>query len=471
MKKTNLLLALLLLLPHGSLRGQEETPAKPPPTRYLLLCLDGVGYGLVRETHRKGELRNFLPPAPLITAFPTLTNTGLVEVLEPLGAEPARGYEDRYFDSRANRLRGTVFHRLSQKYFVESTFRGLFHYHPNSIRMTFEYALPVMGPWLNGAVSLHGIKKKFLASEEPIFLAYFDSSDLAAHLYGQWLVRRQLRALDRWAGKLRSEAGQPVEVIVFSDHGNHRGRMRRVDLKSALRAAGFRPEGKLRDERSVVMAAYGLVSAAALYTPEGQEAAVAQALQQVEGVDLVAHRQDGVVHVAGRAGSATIERRESQQGARFRYRAEAGDPLRLECRVEELEAAGRADADGFIAESDWLRATADHIYPDPLRRLWAAFDGLVEHPAGVIVSLEEDYYAGSPLLDLFAWLQATHGSLRREQSRGMVLSTDPALLLPYRGPFTGKNLLPRVRDLLEPPAAGEPLDFSPEPLIRPTFRP
>ena len=141
----------------------------------------------------------------------------------------------------------------------------------------------------------------------------------------------------------------------------------------------------------------------------------------------------------------------------FRYVAEAGppeagapgaqDPLVLNCIAEELVLAGFADADGFITEDKWLAATANHIYPDPLRRLWNAFDGLVRQPASVIVSLKDGYYTGSIWLNLFAWMQATHGSLRRAQSLGVVMSTSPALFSPDLGPFTGENILPRILQL------------------------
>ena len=222
-------LGLLLLLCFGASAAEAE-----PPTRYLLICMDGVGYDLAAAMHKKGELKNFQPPAPLIVAFPSDTNPALVEILAPLGAPPARGYEDYYFDPAANQMRGGVFHRFTRKDFVERTYRDLFDYHPHPVRMTVEYALPVLGPAINGAVNLARIKAEFGKSREPVFLAYFDASDTAMHLSGRWLVREQLRAVDKWVSELRVESRQPVEVIVFSDHGNDLRRLRRVNLEPAL---------------------------------------------------------------------------------------------------------------------------------------------------------------------------------------------------------------------------------------------
>ncbi|MGH9777973.1 MAG: hypothetical protein ACRD5I_06140, partial [Candidatus Acidiferrales bacterium] len=130
--------------------------------------------------------------------------------------------------------------------------------------------------------------------------------------------------------------------------------------------------------------------------------------------------------------------------------------------AEELVLAGFADADGFIAEDNWLAATANHVYPDPLRRLWRAFGGLIRQPASVIVSLKDGYYTGSLWLNLFAWMQATHGSLRRAQSLGVVMSTSPALFPPDAPPFTGENILPRILQLQNTsPSPAAPLSRGP----------
>ena len=434
---------LLLLFPLGG-ATEENPPVGAARPRTLVICLDGVGYDLAVEMHRRGELRHFLPPAPLITSFPSDTNPGLTEMLAPLGAPPARGYEDHYFDTAQNRVRGGVFHRLTRKHFIEGTYRALFHYHPNPVRMTAEYAAPVLGPWLNGVISLARIREEFKKSREPVFFAYFEASDLAAHINGAWLVRQQVRAFDGWVGKLLADREHPVRVILFSDHGNDPRKMRAAELAGALRRAGFRLGGAIKDERSVVLPQFGLVSTAVLYTAPGREPAVAEALRGARGVDFAVYRRNDALYVVGPKGTARLEAREADGTLRLRYRAESGDPLLLECILAELTAAGEADPEGFISADAWLRATAEHIYPDPLRRLWASFHGLMAQPASVVVSLEDGYYTGSWLLDVFAPLQATHGNLRRAQSRGVVMSTDLGLFLPYRGPFTGANLLPRI---------------------------
>ncbi len=445
------ILLVVLLIFSWSAAAYSANP--PPAPRYLIICMDGVGYELTLELYRQGELRNFYPPVPLISAFPSDSNPSLVEILAPLGAPPARGYEDYYFDPERKRLRGGFFHRWTHKHFVQDTFREFFHYHPSQIRMNLEYALPVLGPWLNGAISLARIKESFLKSNTEVFFAYFDSSDVASHVSGKWLVRRQLHSLDRMVGELRSDPDRRVEVIAFSDHGNAGSRLRRAKLKEALERAGFRLQGKLENQHSVLLPEYGLISSAMLYTQPGQEAAVAEAVRTARGVDLAAYREGESLRIVGSKGTAWIDRRLINGEELFRYRIDTGDPLLLERICAKLTLAGHADTGGFIPQQQWLGATAGHIYPDPLRRLWGGFDGLVAEPASVLVSLEDGYYTGSIWLDLFAFLRTTHGNLRRAQSRGVVLATAPALFLPDRGPFTGENLLARIRQARERPDA------------------
>lgn len=454
---------LLLVFSLGANAG--GSPPTASTRRLLVVCVDGVGYDLALEMSRKGELPHFFPPAPVINSFPSLTNVGLTEILAPLNVPPARGYEDYFFDPARNRMEGGLFYRLSHESFVEGTYRRAFDYHPPELMMTADYALPVLGPWLSGEINFAALKSAFLKSAKPVFLAYFDSSDLSAHLYGKWLVRSQLRQLDRLVGEVEAEADGPIDVIVFSDHGNRLEKLRRAPLEEAIRWGGFRLDSNLQDDRSVVLPQFGLVSAAVLYVSNERRETLAEALHGAEGVDLVTYREGDAIVVLGRAGNARVERREGVHGTAFAYRIMDGDPLDLKSVREKLERDGRMEEDGFADEQSWLLATETHSYPDPLRRLWSAFDGLVEQPAGVIVSLQEGYYFGSEWLDLFAWMRATHGSLRAEQSRGVVLSTNPGLFLPDAGPFTGENLWPRLANLRKP------ISPRPTPWQLPTDRP
>jgi len=399
--------------------AHRTTRPAPDSVRHLILSLDGVGYALVEALMREGHFALFHRPARLIAPFPTLTNPAFIEILRPLGAPPSPGYEDYYFDPTANAMRGGFWHRFRRRTFIEGTFRELFDYHPSGVTMTLEYAAPPLSAWLDAQLSLQKALGRFKRSSDALFIAYVSATDPLAHLGGEGLLRRFLVTLDRKLEQLFLEFEGRVHITLFSDHGNLFARYRRAELQEALRADGFRLGNRLEGERSVVQPRYGLVGCAVFYIAEAQEPRVAEVLALVPGVDIVAYHRNGMVYVVGPRGRARIERR----GDRYRYLTFTGDPLQLVPILDRLRAEGRMDEEGFVADADLFAATHAHSYPDALRRLWEGLTGSVRYPASVLVSLEDGYYDGSDVLDLFAILRATHGNLRRAQTEGFVLTT------------------------------------------------
>ncbi len=420
MRWTSALLLSMTMIGPGLSGGRESSArADRPASRHLILSLDGVGYALVEEMVRQGHFVFFHPPARLIAPFPTLTNPAFIEILRPLGAPPSAGYEDYYYDPIANAMRGGFWHRFRRRTFIVGTFRELFDYHPSGLTMTLEYAVPPLSAWLDAQLSLRKALGKFQHSSDEVFIAYVSATDPLAHLGGERMLRAFLAALDRKLERLFIEAEGQIHITLFSDHGNLFARYRRAELQDALRADGFRLGSRLEGERSVVQPRYGLVGCAAFYVAGAQEPRVAEVLATAPGVDVVAYVRNGMVYVVGPRGRARIERR----GDRYRYLTFTGDPLALLPILERLRAEGRMDDAGFVADADLFAATHAHSYPDAVRRLWESFAGYVRHPANVLVSLEDGYYDGSEILDLFAILRATHGNLRRTQTEGFVLTT------------------------------------------------
>lgn len=427
-RMTTLLLTLILLLtswagfPALPAVAQEKSAA--PSRRRLIICVDGVGFSLIEKMRREGRFKQFHEPSRMIAPFPTLTNVAMTEILEPAGALPSAGYEDKFFDVEANRMRGGLLERFQGGRFIKGTFRELFDYHPSAIKSGLGYAAPPFSTYLESLTDLVRMRQKFRASQEPLFFAYTGATDSLAHLGGERLVRSFLARLDETLSDIMRDSQGSVDVTIFSDHGNHFRDYKRASLKTVLRQAGMRLDDRVRDERSVVLPQYGLIGCAVLFTKESNEARLARVLSEVKGVDFAAYETGGTVHIlTARRGAATIERR----GERFRYRSEQGDPLSLLRVAAELKASGKADADGFIAGSDWFEATREGERPDAVRRIYEGLHAPVRNRANLIVNLEDGYYAGSFSLDILAFLQATHGNLGREQSFGFVLNTERAL--------------------------------------------
>ena len=387
--------------------------------RHLIICVDGVGFSTIEKMRAKGRFGKFQSPARMISPFPSLTNLSLSEILEPAGAKASAGYEDSYFDKEKNSIRGGLVDRFRGGSFIDGTFRELFDYHPSAIKSGLGYALPPVSTYVEAWTDIVRMKQKFRSSTASVFFAYIGSTDSLAHLGGERMLRKFLGQLDDTISKIVAEGPGDVRVTIFSDHGNHFTGYHRVSLKDPIRRAGLKIENRVKDDRSVVFPQYGLVGCAMLFTTENSEQRVAEAVAGVRGVDFAAYEHDGVVHLAGRTGSATIER----SGDRFRYRTRDGDPLQLASVLLQLDAAGRTDALGFVSAEDWFLATKGDARADAVRRIYNGATDHVRNRASVVINLEDGYYSGSAFLDVFAMLQSTHGSLGREQSTGFLMST------------------------------------------------
>ncbi|MFL6209074.1 MAG: hypothetical protein ACJ74W_09500 [Pyrinomonadaceae bacterium] len=394
-----------------------------PPRKHLIICVDGVGFATIEKMKAEGHYKYFRQPARMIAPFPTLTDVSLSQILHSSGAGEPPGYEDSYFDVTANKMRGGVLDRFRQDRFVAGTFRDLFDYHPSALKSGLGYAAPPFSTYLEALTDLVRLRQKFRTARGPVFFAYTGASDTLAHLGGERMLRSFLARLDDTVAELIHESGEQVEVTIFSDHGNDFRAFHRAPLKDALKRAGFRREGRVRDGRSVVLPQFGLVGSAEFWTKEENERRLAEVLAQVRGVEFAVYEQDGVVYVVGRDGEAVLE----QRGESFRYRALKGDPLTLNETVNMLRSQGKVDTDGFIADGDWFTATCPGPQPDVVRRVFMGATKLVRNRANVLVNFADGYYSGSMALDFVAFLQATHGNLGRGQSLGFVMSTSREL--------------------------------------------
>lgn len=414
---TTILLLVITLTPARSF-SQE----RPKPERHIIICVDGVGISTINKLRARGHFKMFRAPSRMISTFPSLTNQAISTILSPAGAKTAIGHEDNYFDLRANKMRGGVFDRLRGDKFVLGTFRELFDYHPSAIKSGLGYAAPPLSTYLESLSDLIRLRQKARNTPQPVFFAYTGATDSLAHLGGQPLLSDFLKRLDRSLEDVVNDSRVPTAVTIFSDHGNHFRKYRRVKLKAPLRRAGFRIEGRIKDERSVVIPQFGLVGNAVLFTREVNEQQLAKITAAIEGVDFAVFEKDGIAYLVSRDGEATIEKR----GTAYRYRATKGDPLGLLPVVETLTEKTQA-TDGFIADEVWFEATRETSRPDAVHRIFEGVTNGVSNQANVIINFEDGYYSGSALLDLFAVLQATHGNLGQEQSFGFVMSTEKEL--------------------------------------------
>jgi hypothetical protein len=388
-----------------------------PAARHVIICVDGVGISTINKMRAEGHFKQFQSPSRMISRFPSLTNAALSTILEPAGARMTGGYEDNFFDTEANRMRGGIFDRFRSGHFIRGTFRELFDYHPSAFKSGLGYTAPPLSTYLESISDLIRLRQKAKKSRQPVFFAYTGATDSLAHLGGETMLRSFLSLLDQTLEDIVRDSKTPVTVTIFSDHGNDFRKYRRVGIKEPLREAGFKLGNKITDDESVVLPQFGLVGSGVLFTKEVNEQRLAHVLATVEGIDFVTYEQDGVVYVSNRQGEATIEKRSDA----YRYRPIKGDPLDLLSISQNGN--GRNGADGFIKDDEWFALTSGSVRPDVVRRIFEGATQGVLNRANVIVNLEDGYYTGNSFLDTFTLLQATHGNIGQGQSYGFVMSS------------------------------------------------
>lgn len=433
---------------------------KADDCRELLIIVDSVPFDLVEAARDAGRFRLFYPPGRIISPFPVMTDLCLSEFF---AASPCPGVESKYFDGQGlTDGYGTYMGHTNRPWlrFVD--------YHLDHRLHGAAYLRPVA--WLDH--ELRRIQELFRESTPRTFAAYAVSTSGIGMRRGREGHVAGLARLDRFCQFMVHETHGRVRITLMSDHGHNLARTRRVDLTRWLEQKGFRPADSLRQPGDVVIPEFGLVSCAAVHTREPEK--VAAAAVGLEGVDLTVYRERGAhydeerpqsdsgtgvppvippaeppchtspgepresapsagrlaesIVILGADGRATLERR----GDAYRYIAEIGDPLKLDPILERLRSDGRVDADGFVADSVWFDATADHVYPDAAHRLWRAFHGLVGQTPDVLVSLKDGYHHGSPFMSAILAPAAVHGNLLTSGSSGFVMTTAGPLPLVLR---------------------------------------
>jgi hypothetical protein len=405
-------------------RPVEPTGGHPP--RRLVLIVDGVPFAAIAKMCAEGRFQAFKEPARMIATFPSLTNLSIIEIL---GAPDSPGYEDHYYDRELNRLVGGIPDRLRGGKFIDGSFRRQFDYHAAALKGALAYLVPPYGGEWTANSDLEGFVRAFRASRDSNFLGYIGETDPLAHLAGEESLDEFLRSLDTALDRLIRESDGELEIDICSDHGNLFSNYRQVRLNEAIERHGFVVEKSLSKVRGVVLPRYGMIGCAMLFTAPELRQSLAEACTTAEGVDFAAYQDGDAIEVVSTRGRARVTR----HGNRFRYEAQSGDPLLLLPVVDHMRASGQIDGDGFMSEDAWFSATLNHRYVDPLRRLFDGFTAHVRSRADVIASLENGWYIGSPFLDKFATMRATHGSLMAGETEGFAMSTRRSFGTAVRG--------------------------------------
>jgi len=380
-----------------------------------------------------GAFPGWAETRPLVSPFPSMTNVGFTAILHPFGTEPIAGYELRRYDPELNRVYG------GGAFDPGYGWRTRFDLQPES---AFEKVVEYLTPAQAIESELERVERYVLAGREELTLALVSSTDPLTHFKGDHeIVRALLEISDRVESLRRRHLelrGRPLQVVMFSDHGNTEKKVRRPGgIRRVLRGAGLRPTSRLEGPDDVVLVTYGVVGYGALYLDPSRARTAARAMLDHRGVDLAAWRTGAAeMRVASDAGEAAILWRGDPRTRELAYVPLGGDPLDLVDTMRSMRAAGLVDGEGYASREDWFEWTALGRYPDPLARLVDSLDQVwVRNAATVIFSFEPGYAWGVKVAEVGAWmragkLEATHGSLDRDSTLGFFLTSDAASELP-----------------------------------------
>ena len=408
-------------------------PGEPMAMRNLIIMTDGVPYSVMDSLHRAGHFRSFHAPSQLVSPFPSLTGVAFRDIWQE---KLAPGYEDKYYDTKENRVAGGLLDHI----FKPAEHVG-FHRRVEVEAGTLTTQLAYIAPGPMSSLEIKAVRKRIAerAPYDTTVIAYIVTTDAIAHRAHRDDLVAYMLQVEAMLVELQT-ANPELRITLFSDHGNDFVTTKRVPLEGAVRAAGLHEAKSIEGPNDVVLPRFGLVGSAFLYGAPHTEARLAQALRSVEGVDLVLFEDElSRIHVWNDDGAAFIE--SDSAGTWFRYSATQGDPLQLKPALQKLRSSGQADASGRASDAAWLEASRESPYIDALRRITVGMRASVTNRASVVVSFAPGYHFGDAGADRLVTVTGTHGSLRSSSSLAYFMSTAtaaPALLrsdrvLPYIG--------------------------------------
>lgn len=381
-----------------------------PPSRHVLIIVDSIPFEMVDELWRQGRFRLFYPPGRLVSPFPVMTDPALAEFFR---VSPCAGVEARHFDgARLTSGFDSYLSAANMPWLRRVDWALPLDHHG------YAYLWP--GVWLD--YELGEIQRRAQAGTGELFTGYVVGGSSLGSKRGRSGHQTTLLRLDHTCEMLFHRARGETEITLMSDHGHTLRQSQRIPLAWNLSRVGYRVGEVLERPGDVVVPEFGAVSCAAIHTRSPER--VARDVIGFEGVALAAFRaEDGAIRVVARDGEAAIRRRDEH----LSYVTLRGDPLRLTAALAALRAAGKVDADGFVADRDLRDATLLADYPDAVGRLWRAFDGLFVHTPDVYLSLDDGWFVGSETVDKWIDMAAVHGGLSRDSSTGFLMSTAGAV--------------------------------------------
>jgi hypothetical protein len=379
---------------------------------HYVILLDGIPHQVVEKMYKEGHFRLFYPPSKLVTVFPSNTDVAYEELFKTGGL---MGFEASYFDrdtrtvSNANTVYLKGLNAPWEKlvdYRVAKFMDPIGYVNPNFV---FDHEMKAIGSLVE--------RKK-----DGLVIGYSVGTAMVGTREGEAGIRKCLERVEQICEKMVYEKRGRCRISMLADHGHNLIPASYFDVSGALKAKGFHVTKNLSKPGDVICIQYGLLTYNALYTNEPITVASAMLEQEQVGLAFYPVTVAGVrkIVVRDRTGEAMISL--GNEGG-YRYEIVRGDPLKLGEIIKQLQKAGKVGRDGTLDDRALFEATVDHVYPDPLARLWRAFNGMVKYPPDLVLMIQDGWFTGDSGFAGTGRVASTHGSLKKLESVTFVMST------------------------------------------------
>lgn len=406
---------------------RRPVPAELLPRR-VVLALDGLDYRDVLEARTRGRFAGFHEPARLASTFPSISDIAWHAIF---GVQPPAGYQRVFFSTRHNAVLGDALSAIRPIEYEERmdyAFDAKFH-HLGAYLISWPVARAEVDADVEHILRSRGRETVYLYNVGPDALQHTrgDIARYLDHLSDQ---------LDSLQARYQARSGRRLEIVVLSDHGHNRGRDAAfIPLTEALAAKGFHTARSIGAPNQIAFSVDGVTTGFGVFCAPDSVLRVAAVLADVPGVELVTARLSANTYTvlatdsAGRTLRARIEQRalagDEPRERWYRYTPEAGDPLALQPVIARMAAAGLVDANGFAAESTWVRETVHTRYPVAVPRIVYGHTAATRNPAPILVSVTDAHRVGLGAVSVanrMRPLGGTHGALGETNALGVILS-------------------------------------------------
>lgn len=391
----------------------------PPPFR-LILGFDGVSYELMTKLYEGGYFRDFKRPLPMIATFPSISDPNWALLTNsPVEVSYTKAHylmKPQKEGSLGEEVGTVVNHLLAPPQYEKS-----FNFKPIGV---FEHLMTVTWSETSALYWMDSLTKLLLNPENikgKDYKAFIMNTDIISHVSGEKALMLYLKKVERKLSNLRknfkTEYNRDLEVVIVSDHGAYYTKPKSINFEKPLQAAGWNWKKTLSEPKDYAFVAPEIISFAAFYTLPKKECFLAIAMSQIDGIHVAMCSPDST-HIQFYSKVGTTELEISPTQKTLSYKVLSGkDPLQQIAYFKKSKKR---------TWQDYFEDSKSSKYPYALVRSWEGFHRAVQQPASVLLSPEKGYVFTNLTLEILTALSgihSTHGSLEREESLGVVMST------------------------------------------------